>query len=90
MREHVGLLCQRLSEPEYYGDLVYELKKNVGTSNFTAQFIKINSHYKKDWFLHYCIATNSMLGGHPNHGWQQITHWWVEPQTDGSDLKMYL
>ena len=47
MREHVGLLCQGLSEPEYYGDLVYNLKKTVGTSNFTAQFIKINSHYKK-------------------------------------------
>ena len=42
-----SLLCQGLSEPELYGDLVYELKKIVGSNNFSAQFIKIISHYKK-------------------------------------------
>ena len=31
----------------FYGDLVYKLKKIVGSNNFTAQFIKIISHYKK-------------------------------------------
>ena len=36
------------SEPEFYGDLVYELKKIVGPYNCSAQFIKIVSHYKKD------------------------------------------
>ena len=47
---HVGLkslLHQGLSEPEFYGYLVYKLKKIVGTSNFSAQFIEIISHYKK-------------------------------------------
>ena len=29
------------------GDLVYKLKKIVGSNNFSAQFIKIISHYKK-------------------------------------------
>ena len=38
---------QGLSEPEFYDDLVYELKKIVGSNNFSAQFIKIISHYKK-------------------------------------------
>ena len=42
-----SLLRQGLSEPEFYGDLVYELKKIVGFNNFSAQFIKIISHYKK-------------------------------------------
>ena len=42
-----SLLRQRLSEPDFYGDLVYELKKIVGSNNFSAQFIKIISHYKK-------------------------------------------
>ena len=42
-----SLLCQGLSEPEFYGDLVYKLKKNVGFNNFSAQFIKIISYYKK-------------------------------------------
>ena len=30
-----------------YGDFVYKLKKIVGSNNFSAQFIKIISHYKK-------------------------------------------
>ena len=32
-------LRQGLSEPEFYGDLVYKLKKIVGSYNFSAQFI---------------------------------------------------
>ena len=42
-----SLLRQGLSEPDFYGDLVYKLKKIVGSNNFPAQFIKIISHYKK-------------------------------------------
>ena len=37
----------RLSEPDFYDDLVYKLKKIVGSNSFSAQFIKIISHYKK-------------------------------------------
>ena len=44
----VGLKSlQGLLEPDFYGDLVYKLKKIVGSNNFSAQFIKIISHYKK-------------------------------------------
>ena len=42
-----SLLRQGLSKPDFYGDLVYKLKKIVGSNNFSAQFIKIISHYKK-------------------------------------------
>ena len=42
-----SLLRQGLSEPDFYGDLVYKLKKIVGSNNFSAQFIRIISHYKK-------------------------------------------
>ena len=41
-----SLLRQGLSKPDFYGDLVYKLKKIVGSNNFSAQFIKIISHYK--------------------------------------------
>ena len=34
-----SLLRQGLSEPDFYGDLVYRLKKIVGSYNFSAQFI---------------------------------------------------
>ena len=42
-----SLLRQGLSEPDFYGDLVYKLKKIVGSNNFSAQFIKTISTYKK-------------------------------------------
>ena len=42
-----SLLRQGLSEPDFYGDLVYKLKRIVGSNNFSAQFIKIISHFKK-------------------------------------------
>ena len=49
----IGLKChlrQGLSELEFYGDLVLNLKKIVSSNNFSAQFIKIVSHYKKIGF----------------------------------------
>ena len=42
-----SLLRQGLSEPDFYGNLVYKLKKIVGSNNFSAQFINIIYHYKK-------------------------------------------
>ena len=42
-----SLWRQGLSEPEFYGNFVYKLKKIVGSNNFSAQFIKLISHYKK-------------------------------------------
>ena len=42
-----SLLRQGLSEPAFYCDLVYKLKKIVCSNNFSAQFIKIISYYKK-------------------------------------------
>ena len=38
---------QGLSDPEFYGDLVYKLTEIVGSNYFSAQFIKVISHYKK-------------------------------------------
>ena len=34
------LLHQGLSEPEFYGDLVYKFKKNIGRADFSDQFKK--------------------------------------------------
>ena len=42
-----SLLRQLLLEPEFYGDLMYKLKKIVDSNKFSAQFIKIFSHYIK-------------------------------------------
>ena len=69
---HVGLkslLRQGLSEPEFYGDLVYKWKKIVGSNNFSAQFIRIIFHYKKIGYNIYvlqqtaCLVVNSFTIG---------------------------
>ena len=41
------LLHQGLSEPEFYGDLVYKFKKIVGMADFSDQFRKIIVRYKR-------------------------------------------
>ena len=41
------LLRQGLSEPVFYGDLVYKLEKIIGSEKFSAKFIKLIFHYKK-------------------------------------------
>ena len=41
------LLHQGLSEPEFYGDLVYKFKKIVGRSDFSDSSEKIIVHYKR-------------------------------------------
>ena len=41
------LLHQGLSEPEFYGDLIYKFKKNVGRADFSDQFRKIIVRYKR-------------------------------------------
>ena len=49
-RYNVGLktlLSEGLSEPEFYGDLVYKLKKLKGINDFSLQFGKIISRYRR-------------------------------------------
>ena len=56
-----SLLRQGLLEPEFYGDLVYKLEKIVGSNNFTAQFIRIISHYKKIGYNIYVLQQTACL-----------------------------
>ena len=41
-----SLLHQGLSEPEFYGDLVYKFKKIMGRTDFSDQFRKIIIRHK--------------------------------------------
>ena len=84
----VGLnsrLLQELSEPELYGDLVYQLKKIVGSNNFSAQFIKTISHYKKIGYSinvlqkTACLVVNPITVG--NFALLLLACWWVGLQT---------
>ena len=42
-----AFLHQGLSEPEFYGDLIYKFKKIVGRADFSDQFRKIIVRYKR-------------------------------------------
>ena len=61
------LLQQGISEPEFYGDLVYRFKKNVGKSNFSEQFRKLINRYKKIGYsldimrLTACLVVNPII-----------------------------
>ena len=49
-KDNVGLktlLLQGLSEPEFYGDLVYKFRKIIGKYDFPNHFKKIIVRYKK-------------------------------------------
>ena len=41
------LLLQDISEPEFYGDLVYKFRKIIGKNDFPYHFKKIIVRYKK-------------------------------------------
>ena len=60
-----SLLHQGLSEPEFYGYFVYKLKKIVGSNNFSAQFIKIISHYKKIGYNTNVLQQTACLDDNP-------------------------
>ena len=42
------LLSEGLSEPEFYGDLVYKFKKLIGINDFSFQFRKIITRYRRE------------------------------------------
>ena len=42
-----SLLQQGLSEPEFYGDLVYKLRRNASRADFSDQFRKVIMRYKR-------------------------------------------
>ena len=60
-----SLLRQGLLEPEFYGDLVYKLKRIVSSYKFSAQFIKISSHYKKIGYNIYVLQQTAYLVDNP-------------------------
>ena len=80
-----SVLRQGLSGPDFYGDSVYKLKKIVGSYNFSAQFMKIISHYKRLAItlmyckrLHAWWSTQSLLATLLS---SSIARWWVGLQT---------
>ena len=62
----ISLLRQGLSKPDFYVDLVCKLKRIVGSNNFSAQFIKIISRYKKIGYNINVLQQTACLVVNPN------------------------
>ena len=78
-----SLFRQGLSEPEFYGDFVYKLKKIVGSHNFSAQFIKVISDCKKINELQQiaCLVVKQITVGNFSYLFNLIACLWFELQT---------
>ena len=60
------LLQQEISEPEFYGDLVYRIrKKKVRKSNFAEQFRKLINRYKRIGYNPYIVRQTACLFVNP-------------------------
>ena len=42
---------QGISNPEFYGDLVYKFKKIIGNPNFSDLFKRIVNHFKRAGYI---------------------------------------
>ena len=59
------LLQQGISEPEFYGDLGYRIRKIVGKSNFSEQFRKVINRYKRIGYNSYIMRQTACLVMNP-------------------------
>ena len=59
------LLQQGISEPEFYGDLVYIIRQIVGKSNFAEQFRKLINRYKRTGYNPYIMRQTACLVVNP-------------------------
>ena len=57
----VNLRQQGISEPEFYGDLVYRIRKFVWKFNFSEQFRKLISRYKRLGYNLYVMRQTACL-----------------------------
>ena len=55
------LLQQGISEPEFYGDIVFRIRKHVGKSNFSEQFRKLINRYKRIGYKPYVMRQTACL-----------------------------
>ena len=61
------LLHQGISEPEFYGDLLYRFRKIVGKSNFSEQFRKLINRYKRTGYSLVIMRQTCMPSCQPNY-----------------------
>ena len=59
--KNIIILQQGISEPEFYNDLVYRIRKIVGKSNFSEQLRKLINRYKRIGYNPYVMRQAACL-----------------------------
>ena len=59
---YIALLREGLSEPEFYGDLVYKFKKLTGRNDFSSQLRKIITSYRRIGYNLNVMRQSACLG----------------------------
>ena len=90
-----SLLHQGLSEPEFYGDLVYKFKEIVGRADFSDQFRKIIVRYKRIGYNINITRQSACLVFNPiavNNfaSLFNCTPWAGVRLNDGPDIKLFI
>ena len=95
---NVGLkthLSEGLSEPEFYGDLVYKFKKLVGINDFSFQFRKIITRYRRIGYNLNVMRQSACLVFNPIMVDNYVAFFNCTPvdrasDYDGPDLKLFI
>ena len=82
------LLHQGLSEPEFYGDLVYRFKKIMGRTDFSDQFRKIIIRNKRTGYDLNVMRQSACLVINPITVDNFVAHFNCTPVDRGSDSMM--
>ena len=72
---------QCISEPIFYGDLVYKFKGIVGKPHFSDQFKNIIKHYIKVGYNLEVMRQSACLVLNPIMVYSLISRRWARPQT---------
>ena len=77
---------QGISEPEFYGGLVYRIRKIVGKSHFSEQFRKLINRYKRIGYNPFIMRQTACQSWLMTmlHSW--IARQWFGPQTQWRPL----
>ena len=82
------LLSEGLSEPEFYGDLVYKFKKLIGMNEFSFQFRKIITRYRRIGYNLNVMRQSACLVFNPTTVDNYAA--FFNCTTDGPDLKLFI
>ena len=85
--ERKTLLSEGLSEPEFYGDLVNKFKKLIGINDFSFQFRKIITRYRRIGYILNVMRQSACLVFNPIMDDNYAAFFWLHVAKSVGSLK---